>query len=202
MNWICSLYVSVYCDESSGKKKKKKHKLRPYKSERRRTITETGLFKKKKKKKSSTWCVRWCMVCEGPILSLTADSCVYYRWNNLSNNDTTSGILGRRASVWRHSRSSPGISHSFNALMCNVYSMCMFFPNAMHTRKHAYHVCFCSSCGHKDVFLIGKQRRFGDVYFCCCWLWAFVFVFMYSVISVILTVCGEKKSLTSSGVNI
>lgn len=107
--------------------RKKKHKLRPYKSERRRTITETGLFKKKKKKKSSTWCVRWCMVCEGPILSLTAESCVYYRWNNLSNNDTTSGILGRRASVWRHSRSSPGISRSFNALVCNIYSVCMFF---------------------------------------------------------------------------
>lgn len=29
-------------------RKKKRHKLRPYKSERRRTITETGLLLKKK----------------------------------------------------------------------------------------------------------------------------------------------------------
>lgn len=36
--------------------RKKKHKLRPYKSERRRTITETGLFKKKKKTKFNMVC--------------------------------------------------------------------------------------------------------------------------------------------------
>lgn len=44
-------------------------------------------------KLSLTWDVRSCMVCEGPIWSLTSESCVYYRWNNLSNGDTTSGIV-------------------------------------------------------------------------------------------------------------
>lgn len=52
----------------------------------------------KKKKKSSIWDLRSCVVCEGPIWNLTAESCVYYRWNNLSYNGTANEILGRCAS--------------------------------------------------------------------------------------------------------
>lgn len=58
-------------------------------------------------KKSHTWVLRSWMVCEGPIWSITAESCVYNRWNNLSNNDTTSGISWRRASVWLYPPTSP-----------------------------------------------------------------------------------------------
>lgn len=122
MNWEFRLYVSVYCGVCSGReKKKKKHKQRPCKGQRRRgkeTITETEFFLLFCY--CSTWGVRSCVVCEGPILSLTAESCVYYRWNNLSNNDTTSGILGRCANVWLQSL-SPSLSCFFNVCMCSIY---------------------------------------------------------------------------------
>lgn len=58
-------------------------------------------------KKSHTWVLRSWMVCEGPIWTITAESCVYNRWNNLSNNDTTSGISWRRASVWLYPLIAP-----------------------------------------------------------------------------------------------
>lgn len=102
-----------------------------------------------------------CMVCEGPILSLTAESCVYYRWNNLSNNDTTSGILGRRASVWLHSL-SPSFSCPFSVFTCSIYVyVCksVFVCACMRACKHAYHVHTCSSCGHKEAFSMGKPQQ-------------------------------------------
>lgn len=74
---------------------------------------------KLKPKKISTWDVRSCMVCEGPIWSITAESCVYNRWNNLSNNDTTRGILWSCASGCLCSV-PPNLSCSFNVFMCGI----------------------------------------------------------------------------------
>lgn len=85
------------------------------------------------------------MVCEGLIWRLTAESCVYYRWNNLSNNDTTSGTPGRWASVRLRSR-SPSLPCSFNAftISASMYTsadLCLYVhacvPANMHiTRTH------------------------------------------------------------------
>lgn len=89
------------------------------------------------------------MVCEGPIWSLTAESCVYYRWNNLSNNGTTSEILGRCASVWLRSL-SPSLSCSFNVFICSIY---------VYVRKCVF-VCACKHAYH--VFLLRSQRNIFD----------------------------------------
>ena len=66
-------------------------------------------------------------MCEGPILSLTAESCVYYRWNNLSNNDTTSGILGRRASVYGVTLAHLPASLVLSMHSCATYTVCVCF---------------------------------------------------------------------------
>lgn len=120
---------------------KKKHKLRPCRRARsrgRETINRNL-------RKSSTWDTRSCMVCEGPIWSVTAESCVYDRWNNLSNNDTTSGILWRCASVWLCSR-SPNLSCSFNVFMCGI---CVYVCKSVFVRA-CMHACLqtCISCVH------------------------------------------------------
>lgn len=102
-------------------------------------------------RKSLPWDVRSCVVCEGPIWIVTAESCVYDRWNNLSNNDTTSGVLWRCASVWLCSP-SPSLSCSFNVFMCSVYfGKSVFVCACMHICTHAYHA---HTCGNKEAFSI------------------------------------------------